>query len=140
MVDKNLILRKLSELENYHSQLEEYKSITLKAYRDDWKVQRIIERTLHLMIEICVDISHHIIAEKKYRVPTGYSDTFSVLFEQGIIDEMLFNILEKMTKFRNIIVHNYEKVDPEIVISILRNNLNDFSFYRDAIITILKNI
>lgn len=140
MVDKNLILRKLSELENYQTQLEEYKKITVKDYRDDWKVQRIIERTLQLMIEICVDVSQHIISEKKYRVPTGYSDTFSVLFEQGLVDEKLFNILQQMAKFRNILVHNYEKVDPEIVISILRNNLNDFVLYRDAIINILKNI
>ena len=140
MVDKNLILRKLSELENYHSQLEEYKRITLEDYRDDWKAQRIIERTLHLMIEICVDISHHIISEKKYRVPTGYSDTFSVLFEQGMVDEKLFNILQKMTKFRNILVHNYEKVDPGIVISILKNNLKDFLLFRDATVKILKNI
>ena len=140
MVDKNLILRKLSELENYHSQLEEYKRITLEDYRDDWKAQRIIERTLHLMIEICVDISHHIISEKKYRVPTGYSDTFLVLFEQGMVNEKLFNILQKMTKFRNILVHNYEKVDPEIVTSILRNNLKDFLLFRDATVKILKNI
>ena len=140
MVDKNLILRKLSELENYHSQLEEYKRITLEDYRDDWKAQRIIERTLHLMIEICVDISHHIISEKKYRVPTGYSDTFLVLFEQGMVNEKLFNILQKMTKFRNILVHNYEKVDPGIVISILKNNLKDFLLFRDATVKILKNI
>ena len=140
MVDKNLILRKLSELENYHSQLEEYKRITLEDYRDDWKAQRIIERTLHLMIEICVDISHHIISEKKYRVPTGYSDTFLVLFEQGMVNEKLFNILQKMTKFRNILVHNYEKVDPGIVISILKNNLKDFLLFRDATVKMLKNI
>jgi len=140
LVDKNLILRKLSELENYHSQLEEYKRITLEDYRDDWKAQRIIERTLHLMIEICVDISHHIISEKKYRVPTGYSDTFLVLFEQGMVNEKLFNILQKMTKFRNILVHNYEKVDPGIVISILKNNLKDFLLFRDATVKILKNI
>lgn len=140
MVDKNLILRKLSELENYQSQIEEYKRITVKDYRDDWKLQRIIERTLQLMIEICLDISHHIISDRKYRVPTCYSDTFLVLFEQGLIDEKLFNILQQMTKFRNILVHNYEQVDPEIVISILRNNLKDFLLYRDAILKILKNI
>jgi hypothetical protein len=48
LLDKNLILRKLSELEDYQSQLEEYKNITVNAYNNDWKVQRIIERTLQL--------------------------------------------------------------------------------------------
>lgn len=35
MVDKNLILRKLSELEDYQTQLDEYKRITVKQYRND---------------------------------------------------------------------------------------------------------
>lgn len=139
MVDKNLILRKLSELEEYQTQIEEYKKITVKEYRNDWKIQRIIERTLQLMIEICVDISHHIISDRKYRVPTGYSDTFLVLFEQGLVDEKLFITLQQMAKFRNILVHNYEKVDPEIIVSLVKNNLNDFSLYRDAILEILKS-
>ena len=139
MVDRSLVLRKLSELEDYQFQLEEYKGIPAKDYQDDWKIQRIIERTLQLMIEICVDITHHIISVKQYRVPTSYSDTFLVLFEQGLVDEKLFNRLQQMAKFRNIFVHNYEKVDPEIVVTLLRNNLTDFTIFRDAILEMLKN-
>ena len=138
MLDKNLILRKLSELEDYQSQLQEYKNITVNAYINDWKVQRIIERTLQLLIEICVDICHHLISAKKYRIPTSYSDTFLVLFEQQIFDEMLTERFQKMSRFRNILVHNYEKVDPEIVIPLLKNNLNDFTLFRNAILEILK--
>jgi uncharacterized protein YutE (UPF0331/DUF86 family) len=137
--DKNLILRKLSELEDYQSQLKEYKNITVDAYNNDWKVQRIIERTLQLMIEICVDICHHIISAKKYRIPTSYSDTFLVLFEQQVFDEALLGRLQQMAKFRNILVHNYEKVDPEIVIPLLKHNLNDFTLFRNTILKILKN-
>ncbi len=136
MLDKNLILRKLSELEDYQSQLEEYKTITVNDYINDWKVQRIIERTLQLMIEICVDICHHLISAKKYRIPTSYSDTFLVLFEAQILDESLMCRLQQMARFRNILVHNYEKVDPAIVIPLLKNNLNDFTLFRNAILEI----
>ena len=139
MLDKNLILRKLSELEDYQSQLEEYENISVNAYNNDWKVQRIIERTLQLMIEICVDISHHIISARKYRIPTSYADTFLVLFEQQVFDETLLDRLQQMAKFRNILVHNYEKVDPEIVIPLLKHNLNDFTLFRNSILEILKN-
>jgi len=136
LLDKNLILRKLSELEDYQSQLEEYKTITVNDYINDWKAQRIIERTLQLMIEICVDICHHLISAKKYRIPTSYSDTFLVLFEQQILDESLMCRLQQMARFRNILVHNYEKVDPAIVIPLLKNNLNDFTLFRNAILEI----
>ncbi len=43
-----------------------------------------------------------------------------------------------MAKFRNIIVHDYEKIDAEIVLGILHKNLNDFEGFKTAIINYLK--
>ena len=51
MVDKPLILRKLTELDEYLKQMGEFSSVTLEEYSRDWKVQRIVERTLQMMIE-----------------------------------------------------------------------------------------
>ncbi len=51
MVDKNLILRKLSTLDEYQKQINEYAKISLKDYTADWKIQRIVERTQQMMIE-----------------------------------------------------------------------------------------
>ena len=45
-----------------------------------------------------------------------------------------------LSKFRNIIVHHYDKVDHTIVISILRKNLNDFNKFKTAIIAYLKKM
>ncbi|MEW6669090.1 MAG: hypothetical protein AB1512_28095 [Thermodesulfobacteriota bacterium] len=46
MVDEKLLLRKLSELQGYLSQVREFSTLSLKAYEGDWKAQRIVERTL----------------------------------------------------------------------------------------------
>jgi uncharacterized protein YutE (UPF0331/DUF86 family) len=138
MVDETLILRKLSELDEYYRQITDYDKITVKQYTDDWKIQRIIERTLQMMIETCVDIAGHIISDKGYRVPNSYSDTFKVLYDENIVSGRLFNALEKMAKFRNIVVHHYDKVDAEIVVGILKKDLKDFKHYKNAIIRLLK--
>jgi uncharacterized protein YutE (UPF0331/DUF86 family) len=138
MVDETLILRKLAELDEYNSQVKEYEQITVAQYLDDWKIPRIIERTLQMMIETCVDIASHIIADKKLRVPVSYSDTFKVLYEDKIVSSELFSALNKMAKFRNVVVHHYEKVDAEIVVSILKKDLKDFEHYKNAIIRLLK--
>jgi uncharacterized protein YutE (UPF0331/DUF86 family) len=138
LVDKELLLRKTAELEEYLDQISEYENLSIKQYSGDWKVQRIIERTLQMMIEICVDTASHIISDKGYRVPKSYADTFRVLFENKIIEESLFERMEKMAKFRNIVVHHYDKVDEEIVVGILRKDINDFMEYKDAIINFLK--
>jgi uncharacterized protein YutE (UPF0331/DUF86 family) len=139
MVDKSLILRKLSELDQYYKQIKEYEKTTLAQYLCDWKIQRIIERTLQMMIETCVDIASHIISDQEYRVPKSYSDTFKILYEEKIVSECLHNALEKMAKFRNIVVHHYDKVDAEIVIGILKKDLKDFKSYTDAIVSFIKS-
>ena len=138
VVDKTLILRKLAEIEEYLGQVNEYASMTVDRYSKDWKAQRVVERTLQMMIETCADVAGHIISDKGYRVPSTYADTFRVLYENGILNKDLFETMEKMATFRNIIVHHYDKVDTEIVVGILRKDLNDFSVYKDAIINILK--
>jgi uncharacterized protein YutE (UPF0331/DUF86 family) len=139
MVDETLILRKLSELDEYYKQIKEYENITAAEYSGDWKIQRIVERTLQMMIETCVDIAGHIIADAGYRIPSSYSDSFKVLQEEKIISAKLFSALEKMAKFRNIVVHHYDKVDTQIVVGILKKDLKDFKGYKDAIISILKS-
>ncbi len=139
MVDNSLILRKLSALDEYLKQIEEYTAITVKAYAGDWKVQRIVERTLQMMIETCLDISGHVIANEKLRVPDTYADTFRILVENGILSRSHLDSFEKMAKFRNIVVHDYEIIDPEIVVGILRNNRRDFQEFKTSIIKYLKN-
>ncbi len=91
-----------------------------------------------MMIEICVDIASHLISDRGYRIPQGYADTFRVLYDQNILPKELFAVMEKMAKFRNIIVHHYDQVDEVIVVNILKRHLPDFLAYRDAIINILR--
>ena len=137
MVDKLLLGRKLAEMETYLSQINEFSMISASAYRKDWKTQRIVERTLQMLIELCIDIAGHVISDKDMRLPTGYADAFKVLMENKIISKKLFTTMEKMAKFRNLIVHQYEKIDSTIIVSILRKNLTDFEKYKKAIIKLL---
>lgn len=138
MVDETLILRKMAQLEEYISQIEEYRSISVEQYKGDWKLQRIIERTLQMMIETCVDIAGHIISDRKLRIPDSYADAFRVLSENNIIAAGLCKTMEQISKFRNVVVHHYDRVDAEIVVGILGNRIDDFNHYNDAVVNWLK--
>jgi uncharacterized protein YutE (UPF0331/DUF86 family) len=131
-------MRKIAELELYLAQIREFAAIGLQEYQADWKSQRIVERTLQMMIETCADVANHIISDNNMRPPTSYADTFRVLAENELISQKLFLILEKMAKFRNVVVHQYESVDAEIVILVLRKHLDDFMTFKDAVLAFLK--
>ena len=138
MVDRVLLLRKLAELEEYLKQIRDYANITIEQYSSDWRIQRIVERTLQIMIETCVDIAGHIISDRGYRIPNSYAATFRILYENNKLGKDLFETMEKMAKFRNIVVHNYDEVNAAIVVNILRRHLDDFLTYKNAILSILK--
>lgn len=134
MVDKALILRKLASLSDYLKQIAEFSPIKVDDYRSDWKVQRIVERTLQMMIETCADVAGHVIADNGLRTPETYADTFRVLGENGILTAEQTTVMEKMAKFRNIVVHQYETVDAEIVVLILKRHLSDFQQFSHAVV------
>jgi uncharacterized protein YutE (UPF0331/DUF86 family) len=132
VVDRDLILRKLADLDQYLLQLGEYRDISVEQYRGDWKSQRIIERTLQLAIETCLDVASHIIADRGLRVPATYAEAFDVLREATLIDEKLRETMVGMAKFRNVIVHEYARIDPEIVVRILRDHLGDIANFKTS--------
>jgi len=138
MVDRTIIQRKIADLDTYLGQIDQYAGVSLEAYKADWKTQRIIERTLQMMIETCADIANHILSDGGMRPPTSYADTFKALYENAIIGPELSSNMEKMAKFRNVVVHQYEGIDAGIVVTILRTHLADFKRYRDAVLAYLN--
>jgi len=105
----------------------------LPAYRQNKKDQRFVERTLHLACESCLDIAAHIISRCGLREPRDNKDLFLVLYENNIITEPIFEAMAKMAKFRNIIVHDYARIELEVV-GILKKNVEDLKRFSREIL------
>lgn len=134
MVESEVIIKRLSYLDEYLRDLTEVeKNTSWQQFQADKVTRRYVERTLHMAIEACIDISNHIISYEGYREPTNNKDVFQVLYEHNIIDELLNEHLQKMAQFRNIIVHDYIRLQPEIVYSILQKHLSDIVKYTHTI-------
>jgi uncharacterized protein YutE (UPF0331/DUF86 family) len=138
VVDKDLILRKLTDLDQYVSQVSEYGAITVEDYRRDWKTQRIVERTLQLAIEVCLDIANHMIADSNLRVPATYAEAFEVLAEAGLLDSGQRDAMVRMCGFRNLIVQEYARINAAIVVRILQEHLGDFARFKTAVLGWMK--
>ncbi len=134
MIDKNILVNIITNLEEYLSDLEEIKeNKNLTDYQKDKVIRRYTERTLQMAIEACLDIAHHLISYQGLREPVDNKDCFQVLQENSIIPLDLTDKLKRMAQFRNVVVHDYIKVDPEIIYGILQNNLPDIATYAQTI-------
>lgn len=133
MVNVELLKTKMAQLAEYFRDLKEAQSVTIDEFRSDKKIRRYVERTLHLAIECCLDMGSHIIADNSWREPVSNKDIFAVLEENEVISSDLLPKLQKMAQFRNVLVHDYAKFDPEIVYVILKEDLTDLHEFMSAV-------
>ena len=134
MVDKPLVQRKLTLLQEKKKEVEGYKITGLKDFKAKGFMQKAVEKMLQEMIEICLDVAKHIIADEGLRIPEDSKDSFEVLMEQKILNPQITKKMQKMVGFRNIVVHLYEKTDVEIVYGIYKNHLRDFNLFSKEIL------
>jgi uncharacterized protein YutE (UPF0331/DUF86 family) len=134
MTDRTVVSSKLRFLREYLEDLKEYEDISLEAYQTSKKDQRFVERTLHLACECCLDIAAHLISRRGFREPRNNKDLFTVLYENQVIGEETHQSMAKMAKFRNIVVHDYARIDPGIVIGILRNDFKDLMHFGQEVL------
>ena len=138
MVDRILVERILADIVANLRDLTDATDITWEKYQTDKRARRFVERTLHIIIEACIDVAQHIISDEKFREPSSYRDTFTVLAENEIIPLDDLERFEKMASFRNLLVHFYEKVDDAIVFGLFKNNLDDVELFTKRIVAYLK--
>ena len=83
--------------------------------------------------EQSIDLANHLIKTHKMGIPTTSSESFTLLAEQGVIDNELRQKLTNMVHFRNMIVHQYQKMDIVIVQAVIETGLDDLIRLGDAI-------
>jgi uncharacterized protein YutE (UPF0331/DUF86 family) len=97
-------------------------------------MQRIVERTLHLAIETCMDVAEHIVADRKLGIPDTGAASFELLTNTGILAQDLGTSLMKMVGFRNLLVHDYARIDHARVLAIVKTDVNDLRRFRDVVL------
>ncbi|MEB1805969.1 MAG: DUF86 domain-containing protein [Bacillaceae bacterium] len=132
-MNDDVIINKVTVIERCLKRInEEYANNpeNLKNYTKQDSIILNIQRAC----EASIDLAMHLIATKKLGLPQTSREAFDVLHENKIISESLNQRMKAMVGFRNIAVHDYQKVNLAILESILKNHLSDFQQYTKSII------
>ncbi len=123
---KRTVIERLKKLEAVLRKLEEREQLTRAEYRRDTDIQWIIERGLELGSSIILDIGNHILAGA-FRISVDeYEQILENLREQHVITQDLYAGLRGLGGFRNILVHGYLAINPELVYEHYRKALRTF--------------
>ena len=129
MVDRDLIIAKAASVKKHLARLEAKRETNLEAFIKDIDRQDIVLFNLQMAIQNCVDIAAHIVGEEGFGLPGSTNELFYLLETNGYLPP---EITEKMTRaigFRDLMVHEYAKIDTEQIYLIAHEHLDDLNDY-----------
>ena len=127
-----VIQRKFSLLDQHLLQLQQHLAgVEFSTFKDDYALRCMTERALQVMVEIVIDIAERIIAIENAGPVATAAEAIGRLVDLNVLASSQPYV--DMVRFRNLIVHQYEEVDPELVFSIAKNKLDAFRQFRNEI-------
>ena len=88
--------------------------------------QDAIILNLQRACENSIDAAMHLVRVHRLGVPQETREAFTLLEQAQLLDIQLAGRLKKMVGFRNVAVHDYQKLNLDIVRRIVVDHLDDF--------------
>lgn len=132
-MDREVVEQKLESLRRCLLRIEVKCPADASTLVADIDLQDIISLNLSRAVQISVDVGAHLIAGMEVPPPDTMGQTFDLLAQAGVVSSELAGSLKKAVGFRNIAVHNYENINWEIVHSIVKYHLKDFSEFAKVV-------
>ena len=89
---------------------------------------------LQMAIQNFIDLAAHIISDEELGIASSTNEMFYILEENGYIDRNLSENMVAAVGFRNIIVHEYGKVDLKQVYHIAHHDIDDLEHFIKVIV------
>ena len=143
MIRKDLVQRKISLIQDELVKLRQFETMTLDEIATDFLKQNALERILEKIINRAIDINNHLIAELAKETtspPKDYHDTFLRLAELGLYPLEFAREIAKSVGTRNMLAHEYERVDEKAVYDSIGDCLKDYHAYGDYILKFLEKV
>lgn len=111
MIERDVVLNKASKVDQHLKRIKDKRKVDINTFLNDLDCQESILFNMQMAIQNCIDIAAHIVGDEELGVPGSTNEIFYLLEDNGYIN---YDITEKMVAavgFRNLVVHEYGKVD-----------------------------
>ena len=139
MGDTVSILEKLKILKQYLAELDKWSKISFEEYEKDSIKKGAIERRMQLIVDVTIDINNMILKKLKKETSADYFNTFINLAEASVIEYDFALRIAPSTGLRNILVHQYQKIDDKRVYDSINEMKKDYKEYINEIVEYVKN-
>ncbi len=134
MVDPEVVRRRLREIDRRLAALRAIAAGERDGFLTDLDLQATTERHLQVAIQAAIDVALHVLADDMAETPSDYGSAFTLLARAGIVSDELGDRLRAAAGLRNVLVHAYVEVDPELVWTHL-DDLDDLTAFARQVLS-----
>lgn len=129
----DVILNKLSTIQRCLKRIGEEFDNDESGFRANFTKQDSVILNLQRACEACIDISNVLIRQQRLGIPQSARDSFELIEKAGVITPELSEKLKRMVGLRNIAVHDYQALNLDIVVAVVKKHLSDFEEFSAVI-------
>jgi len=138
MLDRERILAKLDELNGYLGELRQVAPESYARYVESVEKRRACERLLQISIECVIDVCALLVSGLRLGLPAEEDDLIEKLEQAGLMSSEMAKVLKTMKGFRNILVHEYGRIDNALVFTMATKRFQDFDAFKTEILQVLQ--
>lgn len=106
-------------------------------FEEDYFKQDAIAVNLQRVAEQAIDLANHVIRKRKLGLPKESRDSFGILAEAHVIPPELAGKPQGMVGFRNVLVHEYQRLDIDILVDVIEHHLDDLIAFSNYVMEYL---
>lgn len=125
----DVVINKVASLERCIGRIRAVYSDTESNLYQDLTTQESILLNLQRACEVSIDLAMHVVRKRKLGVPQDSREAFDLLQVHALLTEPLAIAMKRMVGFRNVAIHEYDKLNLDIVKSIITARLDDILMF-----------
>lgn len=126
MPNNRIIEQHIQTMEEALAHLSRYQRIPFEEFQKDLSLIWMVERGLEILIQNLLDIGAHLLASEIKNDWEDYVEIIVKLGRHGVIPQEFSEKIKGMAGLRNILVHEYQRVDLAKLYNSFKDGLADF--------------
>lgn len=137
MENEAVLINKYESIERCINRINEEYENNPKNLEDYRKMDAIV-LNLQRACEMASDVGMYIVSTRKLGIPQTKKEVFEKLYEKQLITKDMCKKMQGMIGFRNIAIHEYKKIDEEILKDVIENHLVDIKEFARQMINLKR--
>ena len=130
----DVLLNKAATIERCVARAREEFDHDPTTFESNFSRQDAAVMNIQRACEAALDMGNHVIRRDRLGLPQSARDVFEILAQAKWIDQALADSLKRMVGFKNIAVHDYQKLLMPITVKVITEHLTEFLQYSELML------